>query len=66
MDGRSHSARAPVVDLLDLEEYTCCMHLDAPAHGRSAGRFHTAKIYRKFVVETIAQAGGMHAIVAHS
>ena len=63
---KSHSARwAPVVELLDLEEYTCYA-LDAPAHGRSAGDSMHLEIYRKFVVQTITQAGGMHAIVAHS
>jgi pimeloyl-ACP methyl ester carboxylesterase len=63
---KSHSARwAPVVELLDLEEFTCYA-LDAPAHGRSAGDSMHLEIYRKFVVQIVEEAGGMHAVVAHS
>ncbi len=63
---KSHSARwAPVVHLLDLQEYTCYA-LDAPAHGRSAGDSLQLEIYRKLVVQIMANAGGLHAIVAHS
>jgi hypothetical protein len=34
--------------------------------GTNAGDSIHLEIYRKFVVQTIAQAGGMHAIVPHS
>ncbi len=63
---KSHSARwEAVVELLDLEEFTCYA-LDAPAHGRSAGNAIHLEIYRKFVVEVIEDVGGLHCIVAHS
>ncbi|WP_194851692.1 alpha/beta hydrolase [Nonlabens antarcticus] len=63
---KSHSARwAPIVELLDLEKYTCYA-IDAPAHGRSAGDSIHLEIYRKFVVQTIESAGDIHAIVGHS
>ena len=63
---RSHSARwSTVVGSIDLDEFTCYA-LDAPAHGRSAGDSLQLEIYRKFVINTIADAHGLHAIVAHS
>lgn len=56
---------SPLVNIMDLDQFT--IHaLDAPAHGRSAGNSLNLEIYRQFVAQTIAGAGAMHAIVAHS
>jgi pimeloyl-ACP methyl ester carboxylesterase len=50
---------------IDLREYSCYC-IDAPGHGRSAGKTLQLEIYRKFLEMQIAALGSVHAIIGHS
>lgn len=63
---QSHSFRwKKLVQTFSHEEYTLYA-LDAPAHGLSEGKFITAVLYNRLIVQSIEQLGPMHGIVSHS